>query len=562
MSNRVDYEDDEDDTSNYYDLEDKDSKVVGIKELDLATLYPLHPNDVKNGSKYVIVGKPGCLERGTGIIMFNGDIKKVEDIVVGDILMGDDSTPRNVLELCSGYDDMYKIIQSDGETYVVNKGHILSLKYKKNTKEEDLEEKDEIIDIKLTDYIQKDNVWKNRVDGYRAHVDFDTKNIDMDPWMLGAWIVGDTSNIIGTSAKPTYIPSDYKINSKKIRLQLLAGIVDSEGIYNEEKQGYDIFHQHESIIDDIIFVSRSLGLYSYKNKYDEKYGCFVGGDLSTVPFIINHSRCYIKKSEACITNITVEYKGCDNYYGFVLDGNHRFLLQDFTVTHNTGKSTLIKAILYSKKHIFPTGKVHSGTEDSNGFFGEIMPTTFIENGLDLSNLTSIENFKKRQNYSKKYLESRGDYPWSYLIIDDCSSDNKLFKKPIFQELYKNGRHWRMMHLLSLQYSLDIPPPIRVCIDGVFILREANPAMRKKLFENYGSCVDSFADWNDLMDQLTDNYMAMFINNKTTSNSIEDCVSYFKADPNAIPKDWKVGCREYWDFHYDRFDPNFIDPVIT
>lgn len=224
----------------------------------------------------------------------------------------------------------------------------------------------------------------------------------------------------------------------------------------------------------------------------------------------------------------------------------------------SGKSTLIKAILYSKKHIFPTGKVHSGTEDSNGFFGEIMPQTFIENGLDLANLSSIENFKKRQKYAKQYLESRGDYPWSYLIIDDCSSDNKLFKKPIFQELYKNGRHWRMLHLLSLQYSLDIPPPIRVCIDGVFILREANPAMRKKLFENYGSCVDSFADWNDLMDGLTGDYTAMFINNKTTSNSIEDCIFYIKADPNSIPKDWKIGCREFWDFHYARFDPSFID----
>jgi hypothetical protein len=219
----------------------------------------------------------------------------------------------------------------------------------------------------------------------------------------------------------------------------------------------------------------------------------------------------------------------------------------------TGKSTLIKSILYSKKHIFPTGKVHSGTEDSNGFFGEIMPSTFIENGLDLSNLTSIDNFKKRQKYAKKYLEPLKQYPWSFLIIDDCSSDTKLFKKPIFQELYKNGRHWRTMHILSLQYSLDIPPPIRVCIDGVFILRESNPGMRKKLYENYGSCVDSFSDWNDLMDALTDNYSAMFINNKTTSNELEDCIFYYKADMNAVPPDWKIGCKEYWDFHNERFD---------
>jgi hypothetical protein len=224
----------------------------------------------------------------------------------------------------------------------------------------------------------------------------------------------------------------------------------------------------------------------------------------------------------------------------------------------TGKSTLIESILYSKKHIFPVGKVHSGTEDSNGFFGTLMPTTFIENGLDLANLDSIENFKKRQKYVKQYLEPRGDYPWSYLILDDCSSDNKLFKKPIFQELYKNGRHWRMMHLLSLQYSLDIPPPIRACIDGVFILRESNPGMRKKLYENYGSCVETFGEWNDLMDALTNDFTAMFINNKTTSNNLEDVIFYFKADINAIPKNWKMGCKEFWEFHEERYNPSYVD----
>jgi hypothetical protein len=218
----------------------------------------------------------------------------------------------------------------------------------------------------------------------------------------------------------------------------------------------------------------------------------------------------------------------------------------------TGKSTLIESILYAKRSIFATIKTFSGTEDSNGFFGSKQPAITIEDGLDLNNLEAMENFKKRQKYAKKYIEPSGGNPWCAIVHDDCSSDNKLFKKTIFQELYKNGRHWRMMHLLSLQYSLDIPPAIRACIDGVFILRESNPAMRKKLFENYGNCVNSFSEWNDLMDQLTDNYTAMFIDNKTQSNSLEDCIFYYKADPSRIPKDWKLGCREFWDFHNERY----------
>ena len=222
---------------------------------------------------------------------------------------------------------------------------------------------------------------------------------------------------------------------------------------------------------------------------------------------------------------------------------------------STGKTTLIKSILYNKRRIFPVGKCHSGTEDSNGFFGSIMPDCFIEDGFDLNNVSSAENFKKRQKYSHKFLEPRGDNPWSFYILDDCTSDTKFLKKPIMQEFFKNGRHWRLLFLLSLQYCLDIPPAIRACVDGVFILRESNPAMRKKLFENYGSCVDTLSDWNDLMDALTDNYTALFINNRVQSNNIEDCIFYYKADPDLIPPDWKIGCREYWEFHDERYDPN-------
>jgi hypothetical protein len=628
MSKKNNYEEDtdSDDSSNYYDLDDKEQRVIGIKELDLATISPLHPQDVKGGSKLIVVGKPGCMSAKTQIIMFDGFKKNVEDICVGDLLMGDDSTPRTVLELCRGYDDMYKIIPTKGDPYIVNKGHILSLKctgynsIKKGTVE----------DIKVTDYLNKDKTWKNRFKGFRVKADFQEKEVNIHPWMIGYWLGDGTSSCANittadkevidafetylynldlelnkTSSKYSYnirnpyfhtpgcneflnflksnnliknkhIPHIYKANSRDVRLQLLAGIIDSDGYYDKNGKGYDIIQKSETLLDDIIFVARSLGFAAYKKKCNKSciyngekrngtyYRTFISGDVDQIPCVIERKRAEKRNiiKDVGIVGIEVEYQGKDNYYGFVLDGNHRFLLGDFTVTHNTGKSCLIKSILYAKKHIFPVGKAHSGTEDSNGFFGEIMPSTFIENGLNVDDLSCLENFKKRQKYTKQYLESRGDNPWCFYIIDDCSANKKIFKKPIYQELFKNGRHWRQMHILSLQYSLDIPPEIRVCIDGVFILREANPGMRKKLYENYGSCVDSLADWNDLMDQLTDDYCAIFINNRTNSNNMEDCIFYYKADPKVIPRDWKIGCKEYWDFHYERFDPNCVDAVIT
>jgi hypothetical protein len=225
----------------------------------------------------------------------------------------------------------------------------------------------------------------------------------------------------------------------------------------------------------------------------------------------------------------------------------------------TGKSTIIKSILYSKKHIIPVGQVFSGTEDSNGFFGEIFPKSFVYSGLDTSNLGPLENFKKRQKIAKQYLEPSGGVPWAVQVIDDCTYDTKFLKTPVVQEYYKNGRHFRMLHILSLQYCLDIKPEIRVNVDGVFILRETSLNMRKKLWENYGGCVPTLDIWNQLMDELTTDFTAIYINNKSTKNTMEDCIYYFKADPNRIPNGWKFGCKEFWNFHKQRYNETELDP---
>mgnify|MGYP000344812135 FL=1 len=76
----------------------------------------------------------GCHAKDTEILMYDGTIKKVQDITVKDILMGDDSTPRKILKLVRGKDNMYEINNKKGESYIVNGDHILCLKYiTKNT---------------------------------------------------------------------------------------------------------------------------------------------------------------------------------------------------------------------------------------------------------------------------------------------------------------------------------------------------------------------------------------------------------------------------------------------
>jgi hypothetical protein len=215
----------------------------------------------------------------------------------------------------------------------------------------------------------------------------------------------------------------------------------------------------------------------------------------------------------------------------------------------TGKSYLIRSLLYEKRHVLPTGLVFSGTEDSNSFYGTMFPKSFIYNGLDLDQL---KKFVERQKVSRKFLPC----PWSVLIIDDCMDDSRLFNKPLIQGLYKNGRHWSMLYILSLQYSLDIKPSIRTNIDGTFILREPNRLNREKLWKNYAGIIPNFDDFCAIMDQLTSDYTALYIHNATTSNRVEDCVFWYKAKP--VPEGFKIGCPEYWAHHEKRYNQEYKD----
>ena len=125
-------------------------KILKIREFNMQNINPKYEDRKKpsqGGSKIVVIGKPGCFAKDTKVLMFDGSIKRVQDVAVGDVVMGDDSRPRNVLELCRNVDDMYKIIPKIGKPVIVNKEHILSLISTKG-------DKGKLIDIKLSDFFR------------------------------------------------------------------------------------------------------------------------------------------------------------------------------------------------------------------------------------------------------------------------------------------------------------------------------------------------------------------------------------------------------------------------
>ena len=524
---------------------DDNTETIEIRELNPEIIAPstkqLGETESFGGSKTIIVGKPGCFTKGTKILMYDGSLKNVEDVQLNDKIMGDDSTVRNVTDLCHNSDEMFEIKAYKGDSYTVNKQHKLVLvstgysKYKKG----------DIIEITVEEYLNESRVFQKCMKIFKNSVEFKEQNTTDDPYNFGL-TVNDS------------IPKEYIINSKNNRLQLLAGILDNHGYY--DGNGFDFIHENESFLDDIIHLVKSLGLSAYKKKTEkfskEKndieifFKCFIYGNIHEIPCRNFNNSEYKNKKYNLLLDFKVIPKGHGEYFGFTLDGNHRFLLGTFDVVRNTGKSTLIASLLYAKKHIFPVGIAFSGSEDSNGFFRKILPSTFVFNEY---NEDQIKSFIRRQKIAKQHLPN----PWAVIILDDCTDDSRVFNTPLQQGMYKRGRHWSMWYIVSLQYAMDVKPVIRTNVDGVFVLREPILKNRRSLWENYASVVPDFNLFCTLMDQLTDDYCCLYISNQTRSNDWKDCVFWYKAP--KIPEDWKFGCPEYRQLHDDRYNPDYVDP---
>jgi hypothetical protein len=522
-----------------------------IRELDPDIIAPSTKrmyDPEQGGSKLVVIGKPGCLLAGTKVLMFDGNVKNVEDIVVGDKLMGDDSTVRNVLELCRGTDEMYKISPKNSMSYIVNLEHIMTLKYYGSETEELQDDpffKGHVFDISVKDYLKSSDAFKNKCRWFKTGVEFEEQELCFDPLLAGAWL-GDKEYLKGLCSKPFMetVSDQFVKNSRRKRLLFLSGLLYTNGKLNPKTNYYDLVFKEEHICEKIVFLARSLGLDVHCECVNSKFHLSISDDPDIPSFKNEKDRKF--NSEILSSKFTITPVGIDNYYGFCLDGNKRHLLGDFSVTHNSGKSTLISSLLYEKSHIFPTGIAMSASEDSNHHYSKsLFPSTFVFNGLDKEKL---EEFVKRQEAAKKVLPN----PWSIVVLDDCMEDPKIFNDPLFGKIFKNGRHFKMLLVIGLQYALDVRPTVRVCIDGCFILRETNIKTRKAIFENYAGVIGDFSLFCDLMDSLTNDFCALYIHNTSTSNKIEDCVFWYKARP--VPKNFKLGCAEYWAFHNERFEP--------
>lgn len=384
---------------NYVNNIEKNTILTGIKSLDDNVF-------LSTGANVLLVGAPSsgkCLGLNTPILMFDGSIKMVQDIRIGDVVMGDDSTPRNVLSICRGRELLYRVKQNRGIDYVVNKSHILSVKCAFNLprKHIDIFTKNKVIDINVEDYFNKGATFKANYKGYKVGWDLGDEKVNLDPYMLGYWLGDGVSSqskistadfevvdyfkekigemelnmkVVGESGKcKTYnisgkrglffnllkeynlvnnkhIPNIYFKVSRKKRLALLAGLIDSDGSKHNKANLFFFSNKSAKLIQDVEYLCNSLGFTTRITKLKHRGSCIDGRKIGPsecltltisgigveeIPVIIKRKKCSKPKFRSDLSKLTFESLGEGDYYGFELDGNHRFLLADGTVTHNT-----------------------------------------------------------------------------------------------------------------------------------------------------------------------------------------------------------------------------------
>lgn len=505
-----------------------------------------------------------CHKKGTELLMFDGTIRCVENVKEGDKLMGDDSTPRTVLNTCSGVDKLFKIIPWQGEPYSVNKEHILCLqRTRRAIKRKDGRKPDRlggaIIEISVSDYLVASEGMKHILKTYRVPVNFIEREVPFAPYLLGLWLGDGTSaknknrflemlkrlNLIGNK----HIPHTYKCNSEKNRLELLAGLIDTDGCHLKSTRGgaLEYSSKNERLINDIAYLCRSLGFACTPRKRIKRIKsiAFVGeywvmrisGDISRIPCRISRK---IQNGMPSFKNVLrssfkIIDDGIGEYYGFTLDGNGRYLLSDFQVTHNT---------------LFAQSITHNlvGKEINVGWFTfEVTPARFLE---------KFKGDERALNFGLLPTEHRaGDLKW---LFERIAEMHVVWHTRIF---VIDHLHYLFDMWGSRNVSLSIGQVVRalkyLAVKGgftIFLLCHYSKGQREENTDSYENIRDS-----SLIAQESD---AVFLIRRMKDESGdygEDALLTVEFHRRTGVMKRKVGLKKAGEFMYERILPKEDEP---
>jgi len=222
----------------------------------------------------------------------------------------------------------------------------------------------------------------------------------------------------------------------------------------------------------------------------------------------------------------------------------------------SGKSFLTREIMFLKRNI-STAIAISRTEKLNHFYSDFIPDAYIYQEYTSDILSKIYERQAKMNSDncKREKESKKSKDDSLmLIMDDCmSSKGTWLKDPNILELFFNGRHHHISFILTMQFSLGIPPELRSNFDYIFLLAEDTYSNQKRLYDHYAGMFPTFDIFRQVFADITENYGVMVIDNRIHSKNITDKVFWYKA---KIVPNFRVGSKKFKKYHKDNYDNNW------
>ena len=406
-----------------------------------------------------------CEAVGTPVRMYDGTIKKVEDVVVGDLLMGIDSKPRRVVATRRGHDSMmYRIDQSRGDSYTVNSRHICTLIEKDRGGSLATASK-RIVDIDIPTLLSKTpNRVKERYRGFKVAVQYPARPVEIEPYSFGY-----------NARSNSRIPEQYLVNSEEVRLQVLAGLIDSDGNYWQggyhfSNTNYQLVCDVKNLADSLGFCARMGGGTRYCKALGRDYSSWcvtISGELDRIPVKIARKKVQTdwaaKTSHkdwgtidgvhpTVVSSLKITSVGEGDYISITTDGDHRFVLGDGTVTHNSfyfsNAYAAWQLYRYKKPSTTRYSKRPTAASSNRGFLFsfslqqsvdllEILKGTIEENEIlkerlfpqSTANNWSATNIVCRNGArltGKGFGSSvRGAHPY-WIIVDDGLKDNVIY----------------------------------------------------------------------------------------------------------------------------------------
>jgi P4 family phage/plasmid primase-like protien len=229
-----------------------------------------------------------------------------------------------------------------------------------------------------------------------------------------------------------HIPANYLFNSKDIRMKLLAGIIDSDGHYQAKCNQYEVTFENETLIDNLITLVKSLGFACYKH---QKIGTWThngvkksktyfrinicGDGIEDIPVVLPYKKASQrnKNKDVRVVGFNIQKTDDDNFYGFEIDGNHRYFMDNFLVTHNSnGKSKFIELF-----------------ESSFGEYCCKFPITLLTGKRAASNAATSELARAKGKRFGALQEPSEDEKLNIGLMKELSGGDKIQARLIYKE---------------------------------------------------------------------------------------------------------------------------------